>query len=184
VQGRIASRGVIVLKQILRRGPKRLWIVVILFAVAGVCTAAAVQQTVTISAHWRVLPYQVLQLIGANEETSAAAGAPAQYTIPAPTAADRERGFIEDEYAFRFRIVSNTSWKLQVASTSPSALDAQLRRHGGAYATVSGTPLVLASGANGSFEVGVDVRISLSDGVDFSSVGDSLGFEFTLMSQR
>jgi len=153
------------------------WIVClfgVLLAAAG--GAAAIQRSVTIQAHWRVLPYQVLQFMNTDD-----GGTSAVYVTPEPTGLDRERGYIEDEYAFRLRVISNTSWKLQVVDASSSSTPSYIRRHGGEYVALTDDALVIASGANGSYEVGIDVRIKLVDGQPAVPAG-SLNLVFTLMS--
>ena len=137
--------------------------------------ASAIQQSVTVQARWRVLPYQVLEFVDGGNGASAAV-----YTVPEATYVDSERGYIEDEYVFRLLVVSNTAWKLQVLSPTTPSASAEIRRHGGEYEPISGSAVVIASGANGTYEIGIDVRIPL-DG-NAAVPGDSIDLAFTLMS--
>jgi hypothetical protein len=141
-------------------------------------SAYAVQRSVTIHVRWKVLPYQTLRLVdGAGSD--AAAG----YAIPEPSALDLSRGYIEDENAVRLHVVSNTDWKIQVwiESSSGSQGDVWIRRHGGTYAPVTGSPAVLASGSHGTYDIGVDYRILLADGAD-APAQEALDIVYTIMS--
>jgi len=160
----------------IRRRTRWLWIGGIVLVAAA--SAYAVQQSVTIHVRWKVLPYQTLRLVDeAGNDTSAG------YAIPEPSALDRSRGYVEDENAVRLHVVSNTDWKIQVWIESGDVPgDAVLiRRHGGTYAPVTESPMVLASGAHGTYDVGVDYRIPVGDDADGSG-REALDIVYTIMS--
>lgn len=157
------------------RSLRWVWIGCLLTAFLAAGSVAAIQRSVTVQAHWRVLPYQVLQFVDTDDDASAAV-----YIIREPTARDWEKGSMEDEYAFRLRVVSNTSWKLQVTRPSAAQVAVEIRGHGSRYAPLTQDGLVVAAGANGSYEIGIDIRIPL--GQDSVPVGEPLNLVFTLMS--
>lgn len=141
----------------------------IILALSLVAVAAyAVEKSVSVDVRWRILPYQTLRLAGSSQDVTAVS-----YSFRPASTLERSRGYIEDENAFRFRVVSNTPWRLQVrwANSSRSRLPSvDVREHGRGYATLGDQPILLASGSNGTFDVGVDVRVALdgasSDGTD------------------
>lgn len=133
-------------------------VVLLLFVVVGV-SALAVDSSVTVEVRWRVLPYQSLRLEGADREFSSSS-----FPLPEPTADDRQQGYSDVENALRVKIASNTPWRLQVRlEGSDLGSSLEVRRHGDAYAPLTETPVVLARGSNGTFDLGVDVRLLLSD---------------------
>jgi hypothetical protein len=137
----------------------RLWVLVPLVLVT--VGTFAVEDAVTVHLRWRVLPYQTLRLSGSDKGVSQFV-----YRIPAPTALDRSRGFLEDMNAAALEIASNTPWKIQVelldADRMPIGVRAfELRSRGGAFVPVDGAPQVLASGANGVYEIALDYRVYL-----------------------
>ena len=129
----------------------------ILIAVA----AYAVEESVSVDVRWRVFPYQTLRLAGSSEEVTSVS-----YAFRAPSALERSRGYIEDENAFRFRMVSNTPWRLQVRwahATGGRLPSVDVRQHGRSYAVLGDQPIVLCSGPNGAFDIGVDVRVAVEE---------------------
>lgn len=133
----------------------------IVLALSLVAVAAyAVEESVSVDVRWRVLPYQTLRLAGSSQDVTAVS-----YSFRPASALERSRGYIEDENAFRFRVVSNTPWRLQVrwADSSGRELpEVDVREHGRGYATLDDQPIVLCSGSNGAFDIGVDVRVALN----------------------
>jgi hypothetical protein len=140
-------------------GPvERRAVVLLLLVVVGV-SALAVDSSVTVEVRWRVLPYQSLRLEGTDREFSSSS-----FPLPEPTADDRLQGYSDVENALRIKITSNTPWRLQVRlEGSDLGSSLEVRRHGDAYAQLTETPVVLARGSNGTFDLGVDVRLLLSD---------------------
>ena len=130
-------------------------------ALALVAVAAyAVEESVSVDVRWRVLPYQTLRLAGSSQDVTTVS-----YRLRPATPLERSRGYVEDENAFRFRVVSNTPWRLQVrwANAAQALAAVEVRQHGHDYAPVGAGPVVLASGPNGSFDVGVDVRVAVGE---------------------
>jgi hypothetical protein len=124
--------------------------------VVGV-SALAVDSSVAVEVRWRVLPYQSLRLVGADHEVSS-------FPLPEPTADDRWQGYSDVENALRIQIASNTPWKLQVRlERSDLGSSLEVRRHGDPYVRLTETPVILARGSNGTFDLGVDVRLVLGD---------------------
>jgi hypothetical protein len=149
-------------------GRRRIRTAVVLALSLVAVAAYAVEESVSVDVRWRVLPYQTLRLAGSSQDVTAVS-----YSFRPASALERSRGYIEDENAFRFRVVSNTPWRLQVrwANSSGKELpEVDVREHGRGYATLGDQPIVLSSGSNGAFDVGVDVRVALdgtnSDGTD------------------
>lgn len=133
-------------------------IVLFLLVVVGV-SALAVDSSVVVEVRWRVLPYQSLRLVGADREFSSFS-----FPLPQPTADDRQQGYSDVENALRIQIASNTPWKLQVRlEGSARGLSLEVRRHGDPYVRLTETPVILARGSNGTFDLGVDVRLVLGD---------------------
>ncbi len=157
----------------------RRWVLIAL-AVAFVAVAGfAVQRTVAVRASWTVLPYQTLRLSGSGDELDAV-----NLDIPEPTALDGSRGYIEIEHAVRLHVVSNTPWKIQITAPDlPGAMASllQVRSHGDAYGEISDKPRVLAAGANGAFEISIDVRVLANSDGTFPS-NDPVRLVYTLMS--
>jgi len=165
-----------ILHRRIRRRALWLWIGGIVLVAAA--SAYAVQQSVAIHVRWKVLPYQTLRLVdGAGNDTSAG------YAIPEPSALDRSRGYIEDENAVRLHVVSNTDWKIQVwiESGDASRDDVLVRRHGETYALITKSPMVLASGAHGTYDIGVDYRVPVGDEAG-RSLREALDIVYTIMS--
>ena len=130
----------------------------LLLVVVGV-SALAVDSSVTVEVRWRVLPYQSLRLVDAAGQSSSFS-----FPLPEPTADSRLQGYSDEENALRIKITSNIPWKLQVrleGSNLGSSLE--VRRHGDAYVPLMETPVILARGSNGAFDLGVDVRLRLDD---------------------
>jgi hypothetical protein len=126
--------------------------------VVGV-SALAVDSSVTVEVRWRVLPYQSFSLVGAAGQFSSFS-----FPLPEPTADSRLQGYSDVENALRIQIASNTPWKLQVRlEGSGPGSSLEVRRHGDAYARLTETPVILARGSNGTFDLGVDVRLVLGD---------------------
>ena len=158
------------------RRTRWLWIGALVVLVT--LSVVAVQQSVTVRAQWKVLPYQTLRLDGGTDAASVS------YSIPEPTALDVARGFIEDEHAVQLRVVSNTPWKIQVRVErgDDTGLDVLARRHGGSYAPLTEAAQILASGPHGSYDVGVDYRIPLGDDSDAWDEA-AIDVVYTIMSE-
>jgi hypothetical protein len=130
----------------------------LLLVVVGV-SAFAVDSSVTVEVRWRVFPYQSLRLVGADRELSSFS-----FPLPEPTADDRQLGYSDVENAVRIKITSNTPWKLQVRlEGSDLGSSLEVRRHGDPYVPLTASPEILARGSNGTFDLGVDVRLLLGD---------------------
>jgi hypothetical protein len=129
-----------------------------LFVVVGV-SAFAVDSSVAVEVRWRVLPYQSLRLVGADRELSSFS-----LPLPEPTSDDQQQGYSDVENALRVKVASNTPWKLQVRlGEGDLGTSLEVRRHGDTYVPLTETPVVLARGSNGTFDLGVDVRVLLGD---------------------
>jgi len=157
----------------------RRWVLIALAVAVGAVAGFAVQQSVAVRASWKVLPYQTLRLSGSDNELDAVV-----LDIPDPTPLDVSQGYIEIEHAVRLHVVSNTPWKIQI--TAPDLPDAlasllQVRSHGDAYSGISAEPRVLAAGANGAFEISIDVRVLRDSDGTFTS-DDPVRLVYTLMS--
>lgn len=140
-------------------------------------SAYAVQRSVTVELRWKVLPYQTLRLVGSGDDVTSV-----RYAVPAPSALDVARGYIEDENAVRLQVVSNTPWKLQVRLEGTAAEDAVLiRGDGGSYEPLSDAPRLLARGEHGSFDLGVDYRVLLDENGS-ARIDDPLDLVYTIMS--
>ncbi len=140
-------------------GRRRVWMTILLSLSLVAVAAYAVEKSVSVDVRWRVLPYQTLRMAESSEDVTAVS-----YNFRPGTTLERSRGYIEDENAFRFRVVSNTPWRLQmrwVNSSGDGLPSVDVREHGRSYATLGDQPIVLSSGSNGSFDVGVDVRVAL-----------------------
>ena len=144
----------------------RLWSI----ALAVICVlgmqGSAVEESVTIHARWTVLPYQMLRIVGSEENPSDLA-----YRIPVPTAVDRAQGFIEQIDALRLEIVSNGAWKV-VVWTEQTDLDGRpvgdvwVRGQWGEFFAIGRQPQLLARGESGTFEISVDYRVFLDASSD------------------
>jgi hypothetical protein len=132
------------------RGGRFLWL--FLLASIGV-TALGYDSSVTVEARWHVLPYQSLRLTGAGSEASLVS-----ISLPAATEADLERGYTEDLGAIRLHVASNTAWKVQLRLADSDGGGLEARETGAEYVGLSITPMVLASGPLGVYDVSVDVR--------------------------
>jgi hypothetical protein len=125
--------------------------------------AVGVEESVTVRARWTVLPYQTLRVLGSGE------GSPGlSYEIPLPTPIDRARGYIERSDAVRLQVVSNGPWKVlvwteQLDLEGRAVSDVMIRGVDGSFFALSESPHLLASGGNGTFELGVDVRVMLDE---------------------
>jgi len=151
------------------------WIGLLLLVVAA--STYAVQRSVTIHVRWKVLPYQTLRFVD-----GARADAANGYAIPEPSPLDLDRGYIEDENAIRLHVVSNTAWKIQVwVESDDASQDVLIRKHGGTYVVLGTSPTVLASGSHGTYDLGVDYRVSLDDGA-FEPSDRPLDIVYTIMS--
>jgi hypothetical protein len=132
-------------------------LVLLLLVVVGV-SAFAVDSAVTVEVRWRVLPYQSLRLVGADRDVSSFS-----FPLPEPTVADQQRGYSDVENALRIEIASNAPWKLQVRlERGGLGSSLEVRRHGDTYVPLTEAPVILAHGANGTFDLGVDVRLLLA----------------------
>lgn len=152
-------------------GRRWVWAVVLALSVVAVA-AYAVEKSVSVDVRWRVLPYQTLRLAGSSEDVTAVS-----YSFRPASALERSRGYIEDENAFRFRIVSNTPWRLQVRWATSSGRGfppVRVREHGRGYAALGDQPVVLCSGSNGTFDVGIDVRVALDGSSPDRANGEAL----------
>ena len=132
----------------------------LLLVVVGV-SALAVDSSVTVEVRWRVLPYQSLRLVDAAGQSSSSFFL---FPLPEPTADSRLQGYSDEENALRIKITSNIPWKLQVRlEGSDLGSSLEVRRHGDVYVPLMETPVILARGSNGAFDLGVDVRLRLDD---------------------
>ena len=137
---------------------RRLWVLIPLVALA--VGAVAVEDSVTVHLRWRVQPYQTLRLLGSPEASQVV------YRIPTPTALDQARGYLEDANAVTLEIASNTPWKIQVeladGGVMPNGVSRfAVGRRGEPLHAVRPSPVVLADGANGTYEVSLDYRVYL-----------------------
>jgi len=131
-------------------------VALLLLACVGV-TCLAYDSSVTVEARWRVLPYQSLTLIGGGSDPSLVSVA-----VPTPTERDRARGYVESQGAVRVHVASNIAWKLQLRLAEPVA-GLEARRAGTEYVGLSTSPVVLAAGTYGSYDIDLDVRRLLRD---------------------
>lgn len=145
-------------------------------------SAYAMEESVTVQARWRVLPYQTLRVAETGTELSSFL-----YTVPPPTALDRSRGYIEDENAARLRLASNTAWKIQVEIQNDDWIERgvtafELRQRGDEFLSVSEGPQVLARGSNGVYELDLDYRVSI-DAETFDGMNEPILLLYTIMSE-
>jgi hypothetical protein len=163
----------------LRIKPGRPWIWVAAAILILALSGLAIQQSVTVRASWKVLPYQTLRLGDAGDEAASVA-----FEIPEPTPLDYARGFIEAQHAVQLHVVSNTSWKIQVQlkdAQAGTSAGIQLRSHSGEYLILSVSPQIIAQGSNGVFEISIDYRLLLDSEGPFTP-GAPREIIYTIMS--
>ncbi len=138
-------------------------------------TAVAYDSSVEVEARWRVLPYQSLSATGVN-------GNPALVSVvfTAATEDDLARGYVESEKAIWFHVSSNTAWKLQLR-LAEAIEGLAARQPGGDYVDLSTSPIVLAAGPYGAYDIRLDLRRSL--GVVAASGTASVDLIATIMPE-
>ncbi len=146
------------------------WVVfaAVLLAAVVPLSAFAIQAKVTVKVSWTVLPIAILSIDGVGHGESLAVVT----DIPAPTAADLARGYIEIPHAVRLNVYANTGWTVLVQALAPT-LGASTSGDflwpcedlevgvGGEFLPLSTRPQPLISGERGVHSFQVDYRVHL-----------------------
>lgn len=136
--------------------------------------AYAAEEPVPVDVRRHALPCPTLSLAGSSQDVTAV-----PYRFRPASALERSRGFIENENALRFRVVSDTPRCLQGRWENPSGKElpeVDVREHGRGHATLGDPPIVLCSGSNGEAllicTIMPDQTASIrSDGLESRSAG-------------
>jgi len=161
-------------RTVIEVGTKHILIVALTFAICATTLAAESSATTRVS--WTVLPFAV---IGLQDGTSGQAGTSGQgvtvhTTLPAPTAGDLARGYLEAPAAVTLTVRSNTAWTVLVESLSTTlgtsddgtfdwSVESLQVGVGDSFVNVNTTPQVLASGSRGEHDLSVDYRAQLPE---------------------
>ena len=121
----------------------------------------------TTTATWTVLSYATLSIAGGGGTVGSVIGS---LSLPQPTAADLERGYLELGDALTLVAQSNVNWRLSIRTDDPDMgksydgtytkpiSDFQLGADG-AYLTIAHEDQPLAEGGPGEHELKIDYRI-------------------------
>jgi hypothetical protein len=118
---------------------------------------------------WQVQHSRTLTILGSSEGNGTTTAS--TFVIPQPSAADLERGYIEQERAITLLARSNTPWMISVRTDDPHmgrsfdgtylkpVSDLLVRAAGRPYLAISHEDQLLTSGPAGEHLIGVDYRV-------------------------
>ncbi|HAF70790.1 TPA: hypothetical protein DCL37_05520 [Candidatus Acetothermia bacterium] len=128
----------------------------------------AAQTSATVTVRWTILPFAVISLAGQSGQGSVVATT----SIPDPSPADYQRGFIVIQDAVRLTVLSNTSWTVYAQALGPDLgrsfdggftwpLEALEAGVNGRFIRLSQTPQPLTRGGRGTHTLPVDYRVTI-----------------------
>jgi hypothetical protein len=147
--------------------------ILVLAAAIGVCSLAFSLESSSqssASVTFRIAPMMSLSVWGESPSGNSLASI---YTIPRPTAQERQAGFLERENALKLIARSNVPWALRVRASEPDmglsddgtyrkpVSDLEVRAAQGAYVPVAVYDQTIARGPIGEYLLSIDYRVRL-----------------------